>query len=796
MSQLHLSKCLLVQDVSPFSSTFLCDLLKRMHSRKLLTLLPLLAILASCSRDPKVQAQQYVDQGNKFFAKTKYKEASIMYRRALQKDLRFGEAYYRLALTDLKLGAVGDASRMLRRSVELQPSNVDAMTKLADLYILASIQDKAHQDQLLKDAADLCDKLLKIDPKSYDGHRLLGQMALVKRDAPGAVTEFEQANTAKPDQPDLVMAYFQALVASNRFPEAEKLAQHLIDKEKTYSPMYDLLYVQYMRQNKPEQGENILKLKIANNPQRANYQMQLAQHYFTLNRKDDMEAVIQKVTDEKAYPEGHLLAGDFFFFRTRDFQRSEEQYQAAIKAFPKDKATYEKRLVELYASTGRNTDANRVLATLLKDNPKDNDAIAMRAALMLTTGNREQINMATNDLQSLVTKTPNNHLLRFELARALVAKGDVEAARLQLEEAIKLRSDFIAAREMLARIYMAKNEPQKALQAADDILNLDRNNMQAHLTRSAALLTIGDKDKAHQELEFIARAYPQNVEARFQTGFLAWQEKDFKKAEQVFGDLYKSNPNDARGLAGLTEALAGEGRMGDAIKDAEKASDAAPNRRDLRMFVAKLYVRSERYDQAITIYKGLLDKDPKSANLLFQLAETERRKGDLNASMEAFRRCSQEAPNDTVCLQQLGMLLEGTGKGDQAKPIWEQILKIQPDAPVALNNLAYQKAEEGVDLDQALTMAQRAVQKVPNSMDMADTLGWIYIKKNLSDDAVRVFHDLVQKDPKNPTFHYHYGMALLQKGDKPSAKKELEKAMQENPSKDQSQKIQDLLRKI
>ena len=767
-----------------------------MHSRKLLAFLPLLLVLASCSRDPHAQAQRYLDNGNKFFAKAKYKEASIMYRRALQKDLRFGEVYYRLGLTDLKLASYGDASRMLRRSVELQPHNVDAITKLADLFLVASIQDSTHQDQLLKDVKDLTDKLLQQDPKSYDGHRVLGQMALVKRDAPAAVAQFEQANAAKPDQPDLVMAYFQALVASNRFPEAEILARHLIEKEKSYAPMYDLLYVQYMRQNKPDQAEEILKLKIANNPKRANYLMQLAQHYFTLNRKDDMEAIIQKASDEKTYPEGRLLAGDFFFFRTHDYQRAEDQYQAAIKAFPKDKATYEKRLVELYATSGRSTDANRTLATILKDNPKDNDAIAMRAALMLTTGNRDQINMAANDLQSLVTKTPNNHLLRFNLARALVAKGDIEAARLQLEEAIKLRPDFIVAREMLARIYMAKNDPQKALQTADNILTLDRNNLQAHLTRSAALLALGDRDKAHQELDFIGKVYPQNVEARYQTGFLAWQEKDYKKAEQLFGDLYKAHPNDSRGLGGLTEALVGQNRMPDAVKAAEQASAAEPQRRDLKLFVAKLYVRSERYDDAINIYRTLLDKDPKSATLLFQLAETERRKGDLNAAMEGFRHCSQEAPNDTLCLTHLGMLLEGTGKRDQAKPIWEQILKIQPDAAVALNNLAYEKAEEGVDLDQALTMAQRAVQKVPGSMDMADTLGWIYIKKNLSDDAVRVFHDLVLRDPNNPTFHYHYGMALLQKGDKPSAKRELETAMKDKPSKDDEAKIQELLRKI
>ena len=44
-----------------------------------------------------------------------------------------------------------------------------------------------------------------------------------------------------------------------------------------------------------------------------------------------------------------------------------------------------------------------------------------------------------------------------------------------------------------------------------------------------------------------------------------------------------------------------------------------------------------------------------------------------------------------------------------------------------------------MDLDQALTMAQRAVQAAPKSPEIADTLGWIYIKKNLSEEAIRIF---------------------------------------------------------
>src|SRR5665213_4002737 len=113
-----------------------------MTFRKLLVLLLFTFFIASCSRDPKVQAQRYVENGNKFFEKGKYKEASIMYRRALQKDLRFGEAYYRLALTEIQLASYGDAVRSLRRAVKLQPNNADASVKLADIYMVAATQDK------------------------------------------------------------------------------------------------------------------------------------------------------------------------------------------------------------------------------------------------------------------------------------------------------------------------------------------------------------------------------------------------------------------------------------------------------------------------------------------------------------------------------------------------------------------------------------------------------------------------------------------------------------------------------
>src|ERR1700722_13760071 len=110
-----------------------------------------------------------------------------------------------------------------------------------------------------------------------------------------------------------------------------------------------------------------------------------------------MDGALQQLTDEKRFPEGHLLAGDFFLVRAREYDRARFQYEAGAKSQPHDKSAYQKRLVELMATIGQNQEASHLLDTILADNPKDNDAIAMRAALMLQTGNAQQIKQAAND---------------------------------------------------------------------------------------------------------------------------------------------------------------------------------------------------------------------------------------------------------------------------------------------------------------------------------------------------------------------------------------------------------------
>src|SRR3974390_17421 len=141
----------------------------------------LLAALAlvSCSRDPNVAKKRYLESGNKYFDRGKYKEASIMYRNALQKDLRYGPAQYKMGLTSIKLGQLAPAVQYLRRAVDLLPANQpdhwDAVVKLTEIYLAA-----APGKQYIDESAASVQQWLKRDPNSFDGHRLSGDLFFVR----------------------------------------------------------------------------------------------------------------------------------------------------------------------------------------------------------------------------------------------------------------------------------------------------------------------------------------------------------------------------------------------------------------------------------------------------------------------------------------------------------------------------------------------------------------------------------------------------------------------------------------
>src|SRR5512138_3508596 len=102
-------------------------LMKRALSvQTFLLLLTLAAGFVGCSRDPNVRKQKYLESGQRYFEKGKYREAAIQFGNAVQVDPRFTEAHYRLAQSYLRLRNGNQAFQELDRTIQLEPDHLQA----------------------------------------------------------------------------------------------------------------------------------------------------------------------------------------------------------------------------------------------------------------------------------------------------------------------------------------------------------------------------------------------------------------------------------------------------------------------------------------------------------------------------------------------------------------------------------------------------------------------------------------------------------------------------------------------
>ena len=214
------------------------------HSRYIIVLALSLLSLVSCSRDPKVVEQRNLERGNAYFDKGKYHEAIIMYKRALEKDQKFGPAYYKLGLAYLKQSqlnlAVGAFRRTLDSLHEDKPDYWDALTKLTDIYLAAGRGDPNTMKEVEANIA----RIIKHDPNSFDGIRMQGDFDFVhsiqqfqvghKEEGVKALEEaialYRRADSIKPGDSGVQLQMARTLKFDGKFTESEQLYQNVIAK--------------------------------------------------------------------------------------------------------------------------------------------------------------------------------------------------------------------------------------------------------------------------------------------------------------------------------------------------------------------------------------------------------------------------------------------------------------------------------------------------------------------------------------------------------------------------------------
>jgi tetratricopeptide (TPR) repeat protein len=744
----------------------------------------LLALLtAACIRS----ANYYVNRGNQLAAQGKYAEAELNYRKAIQKNANLGEAFYQLGMTSLKDGKPIDSYRDLVRAVQLMPNRDDVKVKLADLALTIFIADRRRPQVPWDEAVKLSDELLKKNPKSFDGLRLKGHLAVASQNIKDAEDYYYRANAIKPMDPEVILGLTQVLFQEGKSKEAEDLAMALIAKQKTYGPIYDVLVRQRLEAKDLAGAEQILKTKHANNPSDAGATLELARFYAGSSREADMKAVLHEMLDNpKAFPQASLQVGDFYsILRRWDEARNlyEQGAQAnSGKGKEAERVIYLKRLADISMVQGKSGEAYKVVDEILKIRPGDEGAAAVKASSLIATRNTDNIAKSIALLEPLVTRDDNNATLHYTLGRALAAKGDLDAARPEFLKAVQKNQTYLEPRLALAEMGQLKGDYQTVLRYANEILAINPNLVRVRVLRAVSLINTGNSADGRKELTSLEKTYPQDKELQLQLGVLELHDRHFKEAEEYFRKLSVAESSDVRPLSGLTQTLAAEGQLDKAVALLAEEVKKSPNNNQVRYLYASTATLAGRYDTAIEEFQKLATANPKSPQVYVALGSAYRLKGDNANALSALEKATALAPKDPGPLVAQAEVLNTSGRVPQALEKYRAALQMAPDNPTLLNNVAYLLADTGGSLDEALKYARRALQIDSKQPRYSDTLGWIYFKQKLNDSALQVFRTLTASNPDNATFHYHLAMVLLQKGDKNDAKAELQNVLSKKPS--------------
>lgn len=736
-----------------------------------------LLILQSCLHNAEKTRRTAMEHGDQFYKKGLYADAEIQFRRAIQATPQSGEAYLQLGRTEERLGKYREALASLGRAVQLMPNNDAPKIDMANFMLVAYLGNPQRPAGLYQDISTISDELLSRNGDSFEGARLKGYLAVADKRPSVAVEFFEKADRIRPNQPDVITALAESLTLDGKKQDAEARALAFLREKPSYGPLYTFLYQQYMEAGRQAEAESILKSKIDHNPKEGLYRIELARHYARTGRSHEMSEVLnQLLADPKDFPSGHQLAGDFYV-ESRNWAQAREQYEEGLRQDSRSKLIYLRRLVQTDLATNDKAAAGRDLDEILKDSPRDAEARASRAALLMAGDDAAGKRKAAAEFKELVDESPQNIEYRSQYASALRAAGELETAREQYRIIGQRQPGNLVALQSLADLSIQGQHIDDALTFAGRVLAIDPGNIDASLVKAAALATQKQYNETRSILTRLANSHPGLREAQLQLALLDVAEAHYPEAEKRFRQNYEPGKGDIRSLEGLVEVYRAQNQLSKAVTLLKGDLKKGPQSNPVRALLAHTAEESGDYDLAVEQYTQLVKADPGSAGMTMQLAMALLSKGDAARAVDEFRTAEKLAPGNAAVLAYLGRALDEAGRRAEAIEAYRRSLSLDNRNPWVMNNLAYLVTETGGDLNEALRLATEAVRSDPGDASFSDTLGWIYLKRRNFASAIQIFESARDKNPKQVEFRIHLGQALLAAGNRNQSQAELKTAL-------------------
>jgi tetratricopeptide (TPR) repeat protein len=230
----------------------------------------------------------------------------------------------------------------------------------------------------------------------------------------------------------------------------------------------------------------------------------------------------------------------------------------------------------------------------------------------------------------------------------------------------------------------------------------------------------------------------------------------------------------------------------------EQVPPNSPLQRNAQIQLAMNLDALDRTDEAKAHLNKLIAANPGDLEAIMALGNVLRGRKQFTECADVYSKgvdtITKDEKSNWVIYYFRGICFERAKQWPKAEPDLKKSLELYPEQPHVLNYLGYSWIDQGINLDDGMSMIKRAVEQRADDGYIVDSLGWAHYRLGNMDEAVKQLERAVELKPEDPTINDHLGDAYWRVGRMLEARFQWSHARDLKPEPEDLVKIEDKLK--
>ncbi len=613
---------------------------------------------------------------------------------------------------------------------------------------------------------------LQIDPNRVEPLYYLGAIYDANGDLKNAYNKFVLVVDKDPKHIRALIKLGHYLLLGNQPDGAMEKATAVLELENDNAEANALRSAIFLRRGELTLAENASKAALAKDPGNVRAASVLAGLRREQGQITDALAILDRTIELNPGERALRLIMINLHAERGEYAQVEQLYGELIGISPANRRL-RNDLSRLLLKQGRIDDAEALFRDATEKLPGNTQT---KLSLIGFLTDHRGFRAAKRELLAFIKAEPANYDLVFHLA-SLYSKNKAEDDAKNVYVAIIEDSDVapagLKARYLLAQHFVRRDDPERAIQLIEEILEEDPLNIAVLIFRGRHRLVQGAYQDAIVDFRSVLYGEPESTEA---LGLLAQAQIHLGQIDLAIANLQallELDPLNGSARRKFTQLLAERQNFDAELNSLDDIADSLPRLRSTaEILIARrswtsaeavarriidhpdgqvlghrilgdVYHAAMRYAEALREYHKVLDLDPNSPGILRALFRTYKSNNEVEKAVEFFENLITEQPDGAVGYNLLGELyLEQKMAPEVVERAFRSALRLQPTWAVPHLNLGRSFMISGQQ-ERAINVFQAGLQQVPGHLGLRFALAKAYQDGQDYNAAIDVYESML-----------------------------------------------------